>query len=1002
VEYYFIVRPGGDPARIQLHFSGATKTRLTEHQIEISVIKGNWRERIPESYLDSGISYNRRKTTSAKGILVNFRQIATDTYGFEIGAYDHSRTLIIDPTPDLIWGTYLGGALNDWSDGISKDANGNIFIGGSSANATNIATSGAYQTVLDGYSDAILGKFSSDGQLLWLTYYGGSEEDAINGLATDNNNDIIAVGSTFSYDNISTPGSYKPVKISPDGSSDAFIAKFTNDGNLQWATYYGGDSGTQSSGVVIDNVNNIYIAAWTNSANGISTPGAYQTTYGGGGGSNIDDGCVAKFTSEGAMQWSTYYGDNSFDRFYGIAIDKAQNLYLAGITYSTKNIASPNAYQPNFGGGISDAFLVKFTNGGTRLWATYYGGSGEEHATSVCTDGMNNVFICGLTASTSGMSTPGTQQPLFGGNDRDGFLAKFTSEGKLSWGSYYGGNGQDNVDAITSDDQNNIFITGSTVSTNNISTPGSYQPSPGGPGLYWTTYLTMFNNDGIRQWGTYYGMNGPYAAGEGYALVTSGEYVYVTGVTLFTDNIATCDAYQKTWEGGWDVFLAKFGKGIQPVVPSISISADRDEPICTGQALNFTATVQNMGNDYSYQWYWNGNPVGTNSAVYSNNQLAEMDSIRCTVQKSSSCSAGIFNSNSIIIHIDPGLPATVSITGPASPVCQGAKVLFTTTTSNAGSEPSYQWKVNAVNEGTDSSAFVTTSLLNGDEVTCTVTHHGACSMDSIATSNPVTIIVKPIPEPSIVISASADPVCSGTPVVFTAAAVNAGNIPSFQWELDGEKVGSDSNGYTNSSLTSGDQIDCMLTASTSECFSDPIRSNIIMETVYAKPEISIQGDSIIRKGVSSQLQAIASANVNTFKWTPASSLSSSTIPNPIATPIVTTSYMVEVTDTNGCTADKIFTIEVITKISIPNAFSPNGDGKNDLFRAIYGSDITQVMFSIYNRWGQLVFEDRGTHKGWDGNLGGKPQPAGAYVWEFRYKTNIGEFKILKGSLLLIK
>jgi gliding motility-associated-like protein len=1001
VEYYFVVKPGGDPGKIQLHFAGANKTRLKENHIEISVDKGKWHERIPESYLQSGNTLTKQRSVAAKNVRVNFKQDAPDTYGFDMGAYDHSQTLIIDPTPDLIWGTYLGDFLNDWSYSIAKDGNGNVFIGGSTNNSRNIATSGAYKTVIDGFSDAILGKFTSDGQLLWMTYFGGSQEDAINGLATDNNNNIVAVGFTFSSDNISTPNSYKPVKISPDWQTDAFIVKFTNDGSLQWATYYGGDSITFSSAIAIDKNNNIYITAWTNSANGIATPGAYQTKYGGGSGLDAIDGCIAKFNSAGAILWSTYYGDNSFDKCFGIALDRSANVYVTGITYSHQNISTPGAYQAVFGGGVMDAFIVKFNTDGIRQWASYYGGTGDDYANSVCTDSKDNVFICGASGSLQGIATPGSQQTAYGGENRDGFFAKFTPAGKRLWGSYLGGEGEEDLNAITTDDLDNIAITGSTFSTKGFTTPGSYQPTLGIE-KHWTTFLSFFSNDGMLQWGTYYGKTGAYGDGNGYALVASADYIYVTGETMFTENIATCDAFQTNWSGNQDAFLAKFGKNEQLAIPAISISSDNDGVICKGQEVNFMASVQNMGNNYSFQWYWNGNPVGTNQAVYSNNQLSEKDSIRCLVQKAAACLQQPYNSNSIIIEIDPALPVSVTIAGPSSAICQGVKSIFTATPTNAGNKPGYQWKVNGVNEGPDSSSFITTNLINGDQVTCTITHHGACNMDSVAISNTVTIIVKPIPAPSIMINTSANPVCSGTPVLFTAVAANTGNNPAFQWELNGEKVDSDSNSYTNSGLSNGDQIDCMLIANASGCTSDSVRSNIITETVFTKPDISIWGDSVITKGASAQIQSTATGTVISYQWTPESSLNSSVIPNPIATPVSTTSYMLQVTDADGCISSKGFTVMVITKIMVPNAFSPNGDGKNDLFRPIYGSDISQVILNVYNRWGQLIFEDRGTHKGWDGNFGGKPQPEGTYIWELRYKTSSGESKSLAGSFLLIK
>jgi gliding motility-associated-like protein len=104
----------------------------------------------------------------------------------------------------------------------------------------------------------------------------------------------------------------------------------------------------------------------------------------------------------------------------------------------------------------------------------------------------------------------------------------------------------------------------------------------------------------------------------------------------------------------------------------------------------------------------------------------------------------------------------------------------------------------------------------------------------------------------------------------------------------------------------------------------------------------------------------------------------------------------------GCASQKTVFITVISKISIPSAFTPNGDGKNDVFRALYGQDISNVHFVVFDRWGQLVFADNGAHKGWDGKLDGVLQPAGTYVWSFEYKDVSGANRNLKGVVELIR
>jgi gliding motility-associated-like protein len=999
VEYFFVVKPGGDARRILLKYEGANSTRLHENQIEISVTRGTWKERIPESFTDTCHTFRPQKTALAKVISVRYTQTASDTYGFSVGNYDHNQTLVIDPTPDLIYGTYYGGELNDWGYGISKDSSGNIFIGGATQNTDDIATSGAYKTEMDDSQDAILGKFTKDGQPVWVTYYGGSEEDEIFGLTIDHNNNVIAVGTTFSSDNIATPGSHQSVNISYEGASSAFLIKFANDGELVWGTYYGGDSITWGTGVAIDELNNIYVSAWTTSAVGIATPGAFKQAYSGGVGTDAQDGCIAKFDGNGNLLWGTYFGDNSFDGCYAIAVDHSSNVYVTGITYSQQNIATGGSHQTVFGGGASDAFIAKFNTDGTRQWASYYGGSGDDYGESVCIDSKDNVYFCGQTSSVTGISTPGSQQPVLGG-DYDGFFAKFNPNGNFLSGSYFGGIHQEYTTGITTDDQDNLIICGGSWSDNGLATAGSYQPQTADGN--WTPFVSLLNSAGILQWGTYYGNTSDYPYGEAEAVTASKGYVYITGETTYSNNVATCDAYQKNFAGNQDVFLAKFGTILPQDLPSVSIVSQQGDTVCKNSLVAFNGNVKNMGPLYNYQWLLNGNPVGTNDSFYLNNQLGEGDAVMAVVQKEGACAGIPYNSNTIIMQIDPGLPPSITITGPTDSLCKGQKVIFTSDISNGGSFPFYQWSVNNNPSGGDSAAFVTNSLVNGDVVSCTLTHGGSCIIDSTSGSNKILVNVKSVPVPSINISSSADPVCSGNAVTFVADVSNAGIQPIFQWEYNGTSVGTDSVSFTSNDLKDGDEVICMVTANSSGCSSLPYSSNIITENVLITPLITITGDSVITKGKSSQLSANVVGNVNGYQWEPAGTLNSATISNPIATPLQSTTYSLAVTGADGCAAKKMFTIEVLTKIEIPNAFTPNGDGINDVFRPLYGSDISQVVFTIYNRWGQLLFQDKGTHSGWDGTFESKPLESGAYVWEFSYKTSDNQIKILKGAVLLIR
>jgi hypothetical protein len=210
--------------------------------------------------------------------------------------------------------------------------------------------------------------------------------------------------------------------------------------------------------------------------------------------------------------WGTYYGGTTNnDTGISLATDDSLNVYMCG--YADNNagtiIATSGAHQSTFGGGNIDAFLAKFNTHGVRLWATWYGGNGDDWGYGVATDTLGNVFITGYTNTGSAgvISTTGSHQVNNGGgnNGRDAFLVKFNRAGVRQWGTYYGGNGDDYGEGVSTDPAGNVYLVGKTetISGTAIATAGSHQSAYGG----WTSdaFLAKFNTNGVRQWGTYYG-----------------------------------------------------------------------------------------------------------------------------------------------------------------------------------------------------------------------------------------------------------------------------------------------------------------------------------------------------------------------------------------------------------------------------------------------------------------------------------------------------------------
>ncbi len=301
----------------------------------------------------------------------------------------------------------------------------------------------------------------------WATYYGGSSNDEGYGVACDTTGNVYLCGGGGSANNIATSGSYQDTIARIDISS-VYLAKFNSDGLITWATYFGlNTGGSAATSCICDKENNIYIAGSVSDTGIYATPGCYKSSDGYG-----DHAFVAKFDSGCHLKWSTYFGGDSVDYAYGVVCDDSSNVYITGLTNSANGIASTGAYQPVYSGGFYDAFLAKFNDTGAFQWATYYGGSGNDEALGIASDGAR-IYITGNTSSSSNIATAGSYQAANMGG-LDAFLAVFNPIGNLLWGTYYGGSSEDVGAAVACDHAGNAYIAGYTASQNHIATLNSY------------------------------------------------------------------------------------------------------------------------------------------------------------------------------------------------------------------------------------------------------------------------------------------------------------------------------------------------------------------------------------------------------------------------------------------------------------------------------------------------------------------------------------------------
>ena len=487
--------------------------------------------------------YTYSRSTGLK--LESGYKVINNVVQFEIAEYNKSEDIIIDPF--RIWATYYGGNGDAWAISICIDNSGNLYV-------TGVTTSNNFPTkILTGaYNDA--------------TYGGGD----------------IWYG-------------------------DVFILKFNSSGVRIWATYYGGNLGDLGRSICTDNSGNIYVTGFTISTNfpTQTLPGAYnQTTFGG-----VWDAFILKFNSSGARLWATHYGGSGYDDGYSICKDNSGALYVTGDTESTDFPTQTllGAYnQTTYGGGITDAFILKFNSSGARLWATPYGGSGYDIPYDICTDNSGALYVIGRTNSTNFPTQilPGAYNQTTSGGSYDAFILKFNSSGARLWATYYGGSNQDDGYRICTDNSGALYVTGMTSSTNfptQILT-GAYNQTTYGGG--YDIFILKFNSSGAKLWATYYGGSG-YDVGQAICTDNSGN-LYVTGQTWstsFPTQTLTGAYNQITLGGGRDAFILKFNSSSARIWATYygGNSNDYGHGICTDNSGALYVTGATESSDFPLQ-----------------------------------------------------------------------------------------------------------------------------------------------------------------------------------------------------------------------------------------------------------------------------------------------------------------------------------------------------------------------------------------------------------------
>jgi uncharacterized repeat protein (TIGR01451 family) len=613
LEYDFNLAAGAQAARIGIEFRGAKGLQIdSEGGLVIQLAGGSVHWARPLAYQGSG--------PDRLEVACEFVLRAENQVGFEVGAYDSSKPLVIDPV--LVYSTYLGGSGFDAATAIAVNGTGNAYVAGDTA-SVNFPIVNAFDSTPNGSNDVFVAKLNPAGTaLVYSTYFGGSGDDFVQGIAIDSTGNAYITGSTSSP-NFPTKNAYQSAY---NGAGDVFLSKIGPFGtNLLYSTYIGGTDYESGNAIAVDNSGNAYIAGETDSliSTGPTHPIPFPTLNGfqNNAGGGFADAFVAKFNTtlsgSASLVYSSFLGGSTDEKASGIAIDSTGNAYLTGqIMDSTSvyptvphsNFPVLNAFQSQFNqgstdpnAGNTDGFVTKVSSAGsTKVFSTYLGGYSDDDGTDIAVDANGRIYVTGETSSTN-FPTLRAAQPIIGGGNidfpqPDVFITVFQSSGTaLVYSTFLGGSGFESLPAIAVDQFGCVYVTGQTLSYDFPLTVGSYQTNspgvsdsfvaklstavPGPASLIYSTLLSGGDNFGNSD-----------NSGNAIAVDTNGDY-YVAGQTSATNFPVTTGVLSPTNHGSSDAFVARFSSA-----PDLSISMIPSlDPVIVGSNLTYTIQINNNG-----------------------------------------------------------------------------------------------------------------------------------------------------------------------------------------------------------------------------------------------------------------------------------------------------------------------------------------------------------------------------------------------------------------------
>ena len=988
-------------------------------------------------------TYDSQGNVFGGGIVFNIGYPTTDSAfqtNYAGGDCDMAISKFNASGTQLLYSTFFGGSGVDIPNSMIVNDNDELYVLGTTSSADFPVTSDAYdQTYRKGTpytltgslhftdgSDITVSKFSLDGkQLLASTYLGGSGNDGLNTdsllninyadeargeIMIDNQSNVYIISSTQSSDFPITQGAFQPTF---GGGQDVCIVKLNHNlSNLIWSSYLGGESGDAGYSIVVSSDNSIYICGGTASANFPVTPNAYQIALGGGASGSSADGFITHINEFGTrILQSTFLGSETYDQTYLIKNDKFNNPHVFGQTNAAGNFWIKDAAWYVSGGG---QFLTKLNPTLENIiWSTAFGtgkGGPDISPTALLVDLCDNIYMSGWGSrrinrfgGTAGLPTTADAfQNTTDDNDYY-FLAIKDDASALVYASFFGSSESDeHVDGGTSrfDRKGRIYQAICAGCGGNSSFPTSDHA--------WSTINGSYNCNlavvkiDFKLPIVVADFTIPNTICLPDSLIITNNSQATSGTTSFrwnfgdgTTSTLKDPTHQYTKSGLYTIHLVvedlgscNFVDTISRTILVLANSTDtlQQQHICTDEQVQIG--VPPSGNqEVTYHWQ----PAEGLSNPNISNPVASPTQ---TTQYTLLISNGICNDT---------LLQTVEYTSSRfkmmndTTVCLGEPVVLSIT-GYAPETNSFEWSLSpnfsTILNDDISQPFHTIYPIRNSTYYLRV-KNGKCVSEQQVTIN-VSSVSLSAPTPVTI--------CFNNPKELSVSGcVNC----SYHWTP--EDLIMSGQGTAHVTINSPDDTIVSVTATNEYgCVDSVAFSIIVQKNTFENDLIAWTEKYYLTVGDTTMLYSTEySSTEYTYSWTPAEHVATPYASKTLAFPSHPTIFTVTVTDRYGCSKSDTAHIHVIRPtcdepyLFIPNAFTPNGDGNNDVLY-VRGEIIEKMLLRIYDRWGTLIFESTHIDNGWDGKFKGKNCEPEVYDYYLEITCIDNKTFFKKGNITLIK